>query len=193
MFADALPSTVSSWINLLSISTQFSFSRLRQRAILELNADFDMDPVEKIVLAEKFHLSEWKKPAFMDLVQRDLFHYEEAVKLGPKTSHALYMAREEARRITVFDEGSLAGRSPHPAPSGSYSNVSSGTLHVSAIVDRIFFDITDQRKIMGENVAKNKIAENEEVGKKLDQAEEKSVNDNEGHADLDLDYYTYGL
>jgi hypothetical protein len=96
MFTDTVPSTLPQWINLLSISTRFSFSRIRKRAISELSINYTVDPVQKIVLAESFSVPEWKKPAFMNLVQRkDPIQYEEAIRLGLKTSHGLCMAREK--------------------------------------------------------------------------------------------------
>jgi hypothetical protein len=99
MFTDALPSTLSEWIKLLSISTRFSFPDLRERAISELNNNYTVDPVERIILAEACRLPEWKEPAFVDLVRREEFiWYEEVMKLGPKLSHSLYVAREEARK-----------------------------------------------------------------------------------------------
>ena len=102
MYTNTLPSTPSQWIKLLSISTQFSFPDLRKRAIFELNNNYTVDPVEIIVLAEACRVPEWKEPAFVDLVRREEFiQYEEAMKLGPKLSHELYVAREEARKNTA--------------------------------------------------------------------------------------------
>jgi hypothetical protein len=65
----------------------------------ELNNNYAVDPVERIILAEACCLPEWKEPAFVDLVRREEFiRYEEVIKLGPKSSHALYVARKEARK-----------------------------------------------------------------------------------------------
>ena len=102
MFTNTLPSTPTQWIRLLSISTRFSFPDLRKRAISELHNNYTIDPVEIIVLAETCRVPEWKEPAFVDLVRREEFiQYKEAMKLGPKLSHALYVAREEARKNTA--------------------------------------------------------------------------------------------
>jgi hypothetical protein len=99
MFTNTHPSTLAEWIKLLSISTQFSFPDIREQAISELNNNYTVDPAERIILAEACHVPEWKEPAFMDLVWREEFiRYEEVVKLGPKLSHRLYVAREEDRK-----------------------------------------------------------------------------------------------
>jgi hypothetical protein len=165
MFTDTIPSTVTQWIKLLSISTLLSFSRLRERAISELSTHYHIvDPVQKIVLAEDFHVPEWKKPAYMELVQRaELIQYEEAIRLGPKTSHGLYMAREEARKDIISSArhcscqgGSLADVIDDVSPSLSSSISSSGPFsphNISGIIDRIFFqeELEAEEKMIAEN------------------------------------------
>lgn len=125
MYTDSLPSSTSQWIRLLSISTTFNFTRIRQRAIHELNTRYQIDPVEEIVLAEEFNIPEWRKPAYEALVQRENGPtHEEAQKLGILTSVSLYMAREAIRKV----DGGLS------VPFGG------GTpLRVSQVVDDVFW------------------------------------------------------
>jgi hypothetical protein len=167
MFTDTIPSTVSQWIKLLSISTRLSFSRLRERAISELSTHYHIvDPVQKIVLAEGFQVPEWKKPAYMELVQREeLIQYEEAIRLGPKTSHGLYMAREEARKDIVSSAGRCSCQGGSLADESPLINVVSSSLssstfsspfnpdNISVIIDRIFFqeEFEAEEKIVAEN------------------------------------------
>jgi hypothetical protein len=96
MHTDSGLSSLAQWIHLLSISTAFDIPRVRKRAIHELTTNYTIDPVQKIVLADKFGIDEWKKLSYEELVQRELkIQDDEAEILGAKTTARINRAREE--------------------------------------------------------------------------------------------------
>jgi hypothetical protein len=175
MFTDTLPSSLSQWIRLLSISTRFVFSRLRERAISELSNNYFIDPVRKIVLAQDFSVSEWRNPAFADLVQREEFiQYEEAKRLGFETSHALYVAREEARKSASSAahcrcQGGRASTSTlhtNTSPRGPTSSLPSENLNLQPVpttVDRTLF-LEELKAIHERRTAEKKMTRTKAAG-----------------------------
>ena len=111
---DTTSNSREGWELLLSISTRFEMEKVRNRAIRELDA-FDLDPVDKIVLAVDHHVQKWLKPAYVALCQRkDPIREEEGEKLGLDTMVKLARAREYARdpswvpQLQIID-----GQKPH--------------------------------------------------------------------------------
>jgi hypothetical protein len=134
MYSDSLPSSAAQWTQLLSISTRFKFTRIRQRAIYELNSGKQIDPVEEIVLADKFDIPEWRKQAYEALVQRkEGPSHKEAERLGITTTVSLYMAREAVRNTDTV----LHGTTHAPLPARPFT-----PMRVSQIVDDIFWPPT---------------------------------------------------
>jgi hypothetical protein len=111
MYTDSAPKSILEWTHLLSISTNFKFSRLRQLAIQELSTNYTLHPVEKIVLSKTYDIPDWFQPAFEELVQRDVGPRQwESEKLGLKTTVEIYMAREDARQVKEdLDQPGIAG------------------------------------------------------------------------------------
>ncbi|OBZ76036.1 hypothetical protein A0H81_03086 [Grifola frondosa] len=93
-------STLSYWINILSISTRFVCDKMRDRAIEEIdNYHTPINPVEKIVIATKFDVSKWLAPSYEAVCQRDHpLNIAEAQKLGLATTVLLAQARERIRQ-----------------------------------------------------------------------------------------------
>jgi hypothetical protein len=135
MYTDLLPNSTSQWTLLLSVSTKCQFTRIRQRAIHELNTNYEIDPVEEIVLAGQFDIPEWRIPAYEALVQRE--HgptHDEADRLGIKTTVSLYMAREAVRKGDESFQESMGAASNDPPPTPSYN-----PERVSRVVNDIFW------------------------------------------------------
>lgn len=108
------PSIVSieDWVALLSIATRYVFDQIRDLAILEISKQM-LDPVKKIMLANKYNIPQWLTPAFLDLCKRpEPISDSEAETLGLRTVVRLARARELTR-----DKGYVAAGqrsySPH--------------------------------------------------------------------------------
>lgn len=85
------------WTALLSISTRFVFDRIRDLAILEISKQL-LDPVDKIMLANKYNIPQWLPSAFTDLCKRpEPIRDSEAELLGLRTIVRIARARELAR------------------------------------------------------------------------------------------------
>lgn len=86
------------WITILSLSTRFKFDKVRSQAIRELETPFrrtEMDPVNRIVLAQKFGIEEWLWEGYEALCHRLVgLTDEEAEKVGAVTTNRLWRARE---------------------------------------------------------------------------------------------------
>ena len=63
--------SLAEWVFILSISSRYDMDKLRQRAIRQIISHRPrIDPVEKIVLAEKHNIPDWLAPAYASLCQR---------------------------------------------------------------------------------------------------------------------------
>lgn len=61
--------SLSQWISVLNLSTMWRFDRLRAIAIRKLSAILD-EPIQRIVLAKTYHVTEWLVPALNALARR---------------------------------------------------------------------------------------------------------------------------
>ncbi|KAJ7059168.1 hypothetical protein C8F01DRAFT_1146247 [Mycena amicta] len=91
--------SLSQWITLLSISTRLRFDRLRAHAIQAIEDNpTELDPIQKIVLAAKYHIPTWFAPAYATLCRRPGCLEEwEADKIGLKRTVLVAKAREAYR------------------------------------------------------------------------------------------------
>jgi len=95
---DVLP--LRRWTALLSIATRFQFDKIRNRAIKEIDKyEPSIDPVDKILLADKYSVTEWLSPSYCILCQRaEALTEVEAQKLGAVTTCRVARAREDVRK-----------------------------------------------------------------------------------------------
>ena len=117
MYTNSAPKSTLEWTQLLSVSTNFKFSRLRELAIQELSTNCTLHPVDKIVLSKTYDIPDWFQPAFEELVERDVGPRDlESERLGLETTISIYVAREDARRRKGdVDKVGIAGLSPSKA------------------------------------------------------------------------------
>src|SRR5882762_2875371 len=89
------------WIALLSIASRYDMDKIRERAIKQISrAQPSVDPVDKIILAEKHDISTWLVPAYIALCHRETTLEEsEAMKLGLSVTVKLNRAREAVRAL----------------------------------------------------------------------------------------------
>jgi hypothetical protein len=95
--------TLDEWVALLSISTRFGMEKIRQRAIYQIDdEEFEVDPIEKILLANSYDIEGWHAPAYAALCQRAKpLEVWEAEKLGLITAVKLAQVREEIRESAL--------------------------------------------------------------------------------------------
>ena len=104
--------TIEDWVALLSISTRYVFDQIRDRAIAEVSKRM-LDPVKKIMLANKYNIPQWLPPAFLDLCKRpEPISDTEADILGLRTLVRLAKARELTRDKGYITAGQRS-YSPH--------------------------------------------------------------------------------
>ncbi len=77
----------------LKLSTMWFFEAIRDKAIAELTG-LVRDPVTRIVLARKYHISGWTEPALLTLAQQDALAVPELEALGWDTVAKLIQVRE---------------------------------------------------------------------------------------------------
>jgi len=100
------PRSHEEWSSLLSISFRFKFEKIRDRAIKELTA-MNIDPVDRVVLAVKYDVSDWLCPAYVDLcIRSEPLREDEAHKLELSTTVKLACARERLRANPQSQSGS---------------------------------------------------------------------------------------
>ncbi|KAF5379987.1 hypothetical protein D9615_006273 [Tricholomella constricta] len=107
---------LTDWIELLSISTRFVLKRVRQCAIEAIEACNGLNPIEKIVLAEKHDIPRWRVPAIEALCQRiKPIGIDEARKIGLENAMLLAHAREAVRERHQSQKAKQAVASPWKA------------------------------------------------------------------------------
>ncbi|THH32834.1 hypothetical protein EUX98_g1333 [Antrodiella citrinella] len=90
-------SSPEDWIALLSLSTRYVFDKIRDLAIQELSMKV-LDPIKKIVLADRHNVPQWLSAAYVDLCKRpEPLTEREADELGLKTVVRVARAREIVR------------------------------------------------------------------------------------------------
>ena len=94
-------------LNLFSIANRYDFTQVRQYAIrtiekvrAEAGSGFDhlWTAVDRIVIADKFDVTEWLIPAYEELCQRPGFlTLAEAERIGPRRTATIASVREQLR------------------------------------------------------------------------------------------------
>jgi len=108
---DSYAATVSiqDWVDILSAATRFGCDRIRDRAIRQIDL-FDpetaLQPVDKIVLANRFMVPTWLIPSYAALCERaQPLDMAEAEKLGLVAIVLLAQAREKVRELAAERAG----------------------------------------------------------------------------------------
>lgn len=85
------------WISILQLATRWLFDDIRTLAINEL-AKFDIEPVQKVVIATQCDIPDWLHTSYMALCDRqNPLTVEEARRLGVDVVAKLAAAREVYR------------------------------------------------------------------------------------------------
>jgi hypothetical protein len=94
---DDYAASLADWMAILSVSTRWTFQKVRERAIKEITARLDrVDPFEVIDLADKYNVEQWFKPAYRRIVTRDkLISHQEALKIPFHMVIMLMRSREQ--------------------------------------------------------------------------------------------------
>ena len=95
--------TLLGWKSILSISTRYEMTRVRNRAIREItNFTPRIDSVDLVVLAVDHQVKAWLPIAYSRLCQRkETLTIEEGKRLGLETVCLLYRARQKVREDTT--------------------------------------------------------------------------------------------
>ncbi|EMD36835.1 hypothetical protein CERSUDRAFT_114751 [Gelatoporia subvermispora B] len=126
--------SLNDWTNLLSFSHRFFCDDIRERAIREIDAYTPViDPVDKIVLGEKYDVLEWLYPSYEALCQRrSSITLVEAAKLGLTTTALLAQAREEVRACAGLVSYAYLGQGMQDQPLYDSTNVANVVRRVFA-------------------------------------------------------------
>jgi hypothetical protein len=126
-------------IDLLSISTRLDFTAVREDTISILGNE-RIDPIDKILLAEKYDVPSWLAPAYRSLCKRSQpIEEHEAERIGLKKTVLLARAREALRECRSRPPTPQSPAPFHymdhisPTPGQVYDNV------VERIVNEVFF------------------------------------------------------
>ena len=101
------------WISVLKLSHMWFFRRVRTLAIRKLQ---DLDPVRKIQLSASCEVSEWVRPAYLAIINRqDTLSQEECDMLGSQRAMVIMRVRENSLRQVLrtnysswtFDESAV--------------------------------------------------------------------------------------
>ncbi|KAF9261742.1 hypothetical protein L218DRAFT_1001526 [Marasmius fiardii PR-910] len=100
---------IQSWVDILSISTQFDLPKVREHAIAAIDtcqsfasSSNCLTPAEMIHNADKYRVEKWLKPAYLALCERDEpVSKEEALKIGVEKVVMIAHARERLLKIKL--------------------------------------------------------------------------------------------
>lgn len=85
------------WTSILKLSTLWDLEELRKRSIAELTS-LKTNPIDKIVLARAYKVSEWVTSSYTELVFRDTAITDnEVATLGYEAACRLFQLRETTR------------------------------------------------------------------------------------------------
>ncbi|KAF7972116.1 hypothetical protein HWV62_18828 [Athelia sp. TMB] len=131
------------WIALLSISTRFDMAKVRQRAISEITVlRGDIDPVDQVVLAQKYHVPIWLSDAYFSLCARERpLAANEARKMEGDVPYLVAEAREGALKAQMNAYRSECSPKPFgtsDVPPCSLNDEARRTEIVRKVVDEVF-------------------------------------------------------
>ncbi|KAG6333533.1 hypothetical protein ID866_5558 [Astraeus odoratus] len=105
-----LPDNVKQWTSVLKLSTMWDFQIVRQSAIRALDS-LQIDPVDRVALAQQYDIQEWLVPALNELAKRlEPISFEEGCRMGFDT--ALKLASLGLGSIVLY----LDFRNPNARP-----------------------------------------------------------------------------
>lgn len=82
---------------------------VKKHAISNMNNLADIDPIDKIVVARKYEIKAWLKPAFNDVLQRSkTFTEDDVERLGVSTLLQLVALRDRLQLVKSYDETSYS-------------------------------------------------------------------------------------
>ncbi|KAJ3754559.1 hypothetical protein EV360DRAFT_51412, partial [Lentinula raphanica] len=142
---------VSEWINLLGAASALKFDRAREHAITAIdNASKRPEAIELIILAEKYGITKWLRPAYVSICKRaEPLQLNEAERIGLDKVVKLTQAREEFLKETLGANGLRAVSplpSPYPWPPSNRAQdiiertpTPAAILEAARIIDSVFF------------------------------------------------------
>ncbi|KAJ3849334.1 hypothetical protein EV368DRAFT_47492, partial [Lentinula lateritia] len=75
--------TFSEWTSVLKLADMWCMDVVKEHAISNMNNLADIDPIDKIVVARKYEIKAWLKPAFNDVLRRSkTFTEDDVERLG---------------------------------------------------------------------------------------------------------------
>ncbi|KAG7095652.1 hypothetical protein E1B28_006374 [Marasmius oreades] len=100
---------IQSWVDILSIATQYDLPKVREHAIIAIDtcqsfasSSNCLSPAEIIHVADKYGVEKWLKPAYLALCEREVpLSKEEAAKIGMEKVVMIAHARERLLRIKL--------------------------------------------------------------------------------------------
>jgi hypothetical protein len=129
-----IPPQLQQLLDLLSISTFYDFGLVREYAIRAIEANFGLDPIDKICYANQCDIPEWLFTAYKELSRRSApLEVSEAERIGLTTAILVAKARERIIRDQSSQNsgGVFGSRTPEEDEMASES--------VDAIVNSVFF------------------------------------------------------
>lgn len=95
---DGLPATLEEWTGILKLSKMWSFTRVQEFAIQQMEPMLATKPLDKVALAQDYGVTEWLVPALLQLARREEpIGLEDVRKLGLDTALKLADVRESAQ------------------------------------------------------------------------------------------------
>ncbi|EMD36833.1 hypothetical protein CERSUDRAFT_114748 [Gelatoporia subvermispora B] len=107
--------SLEEWSDLLSISSRLLFDNLRQVCLANIERAVDqLDPVQRIVLAQNHDIPQWLESAYIALcVRSNPLDDAEAAQLGFETAFHIARLREQCFRETLDHHGVLLSCKHH--------------------------------------------------------------------------------
>ncbi|KAH7877254.1 uncharacterized protein C8R40DRAFT_1248471 [Lentinula edodes] len=101
--------TFSEWTSVLRLADMWCMDVVKEHAISNMNNLADIDPIDKIVVARKYEIKAWLKPAFNDVLQRSkTFTEDDVERLGVSTLLQLVALRDRLQLVKSYDETSYS-------------------------------------------------------------------------------------
>ncbi|KAF9255988.1 hypothetical protein L218DRAFT_911811 [Marasmius fiardii PR-910] len=104
------------YIDLLSIASRYECTGARQKAIQGIESHC-IDPIQKIILSEKYNVQHWLMPAYIELCKRDKsLNGNDARQIGIDKAMVIAEARENVR--SCLESRRMIYNQYDPLPSG---------------------------------------------------------------------------
>jgi hypothetical protein len=137
-FGEALNLSSDEWTSVLKLSTMWDFDAVRKAAIERL-WQMKLKPVDKVVLAHKYNITDWLVPALNELAQQESLEEEDAECIAQVASWSYVLKLTKVRESLARNQANTntAPTCSHCSHQGQFYCPNCGSTFTASSADSL--------------------------------------------------------